>query len=26
LRRPAPHGTAFARMNGGDTCQHSRRL
>src|SRR5262249_10108551 len=24
LRRPAPHGTAFARMNGGDTCRHSR--
>jgi hypothetical protein len=26
LRRPAPHGTAFARMNGGDTCRHSRQL
>src|SRR5215831_16071178 len=26
LRRTAPHGTAFARMNGGDTCRHSRQL
>src|SRR5262249_20358098 len=26
LRRPAPHGTAFTRMNGGDTCLHSRQL
>src|SRR5262249_20713811 len=26
LRRPAPHGTAFARVNGGDTCRHSRQL
>src|SRR5215471_13369005 len=26
LRRPAPHGTAFTRMNGGDTCRHLRQL
>src|ERR1700730_4927156 len=26
LRRPAAHDTAFARMNGGDTCPHSRQL